>query len=176
MGFEIKITKTGKDPLEWIKEIQQGIETDLKERIKLCAELSAEKMREIIGNSGYKLTELANSIQVEVVREDGKQLVIGIGKIENLPKGKDGKTELWELFDAGFKAGASGTYVPLGSFGGEAPNPSKSGGKWVVGSGKWSFFDNNQNKKVVEPLRFVQIGFDELKKEIEIAIQTFLKK
>lgn len=169
----VKITKKGKDPIQFIKEVSRKIHFELQNEIKLSADATAEIMKRIIMASGYKLNRLADAINAEIIDSVGG-INIGIGKISDLPKTKDGK-EIWELFDSGFKPGASMNFVPLGAFPDGAPDSSKSGGKWNVGAGNYTFFDDNNNKKAVEPLRFVDIGYEDLIKHIERQIDKFLK-
>lgn len=171
---QVKITSKGKNPQKWIQEVSDKIHFELQNEIKLSADATAEIMKKIINNSGYKLEKLSDAINAEIISSTAG-IQIGIGRISDLPKTKDGK-EIWELFDSGFKPGASMSLVPLGSFGGEAPDPSKSGGKWNVGTGKYTFFDKNVNKKPVSPLQFVPIGYEDLRNHIIKQIDKFMRK
>lgn len=171
--FQIKITKKGKDPRMWIKETVDIIYPELQSQILISAEATAEIMKKIIDGSGYKLKALSGAIGVDVLSSTGG-VHVGIGNIDNFPKGKNGQT-YWEAFDSGFKPGASNSFLPLGAFPDGAPDSSKSGGKWLVGAGKYTFFDNNDNKKVVPPLRFVDISEEQLRIHIEKQIDKFMK-
>jgi len=171
---QVKITSKGKDPQQWIQEVDDKIHFDLQNEIKLSADATAEIMKRIINNSGYRLQKLSEAIDAEIISSIAG-INVGIGRISNLPKTKDGK-EIWELFDSGFKPGASMNLVPLGSFGGEAPDPSKSGGKWDIGAGKYTFLDTNISKKPVSPLNFVSIGYEDLKIHIQKQITKFLRE
>jgi len=169
--FQLKITKRGKDPSQWLKEVTTRIYPELQNQIVLSAEATAEIMRRILDNSGYNLKKLSGAIGVDLLSSTGG-VHVGIGNISRFPTGKNGKT-YWEAFNDGFKPGASNKFVPLGAFPDGAPDSSKSGGKWIVGAGKYTFFDDNDNKKVVEPLRFVDIGYSELRKHINKQILKF---
>ena len=171
---QVKITSKGKNPVKWIKNVTERIHFELQNEIKLSADATAEIMKRIINNSGYRLQKLSEAINAEIISSVAG-IQIGIGRISDLPKTKDGK-EIWELFDSGFKPGASMSLVPLGSFGGEAPDPSKSGGKWNVGMDKYTFFDRNANKKPVSPLNFVSIGYEDIRKHIQKQISKFMRK
>ena len=122
-------------------------------------------MGQILKSSGYNLGRLADSIHSEIL-DSTSGIVIGIGNISTFPKTKDGSNTYWEAFNSGFKPGASGTFVPLGSFSDGRPDANKSGGKWEAGAGNFTFVDNNMNKKAIEPLRFVDISAQELKLHI----------
>jgi hypothetical protein len=172
MGFSLKITSKGKNPLQWIKEVETRIYPELQNQIVLSAEATAEIMKRILDGSGYNLKRLSSSIDVDILNSTGG-VSLGIGNIDKFPLGINGQT-YWEAFNAGFKPGASGTYVPPGIFPDGAPDASKAGGKWLLGLfGGYTFFDKNTNKKPIAPLRFVEIAEQDLKSHIEKEILKF---
>ncbi|HUW89203.1 MAG TPA: hypothetical protein VMV43_01650 [Candidatus Nanopelagicaceae bacterium] len=172
--WTVKITKTGRPPVDFIRKVTVDLQRELQNEIFLSAEDTAQIMQSILMSSGYKLDKLANAIKAEFSNTE-HGLIGGIGKIADLPKSDKGE-DYWEAFNAGFKPGASGTYVPLGSFGGEAPDSNKSGGHWDVGAGNWTFLDTNQTKKPIPPLSYVDIGYETLARHISKAIDKFNKE
>jgi hypothetical protein len=172
--FEVRITKRGKDPRQWIREVQTRIYPELQNEIVLSAEATAVIMRKILEGSGYRLQALAGAIGVDVLSSTGG-VHVGIGNIDTFPKGKNGQT-YWEAFNDGFKPGAANAFLPLGAFPDGAPDSSKSGGKWLVGAGNYTFFDKNTNKKPIPPLRFVDIAYSDLVAHIEKTIDKFTKE
>ncbi len=174
--FTVKITKRGKDPRQWFKEVSTRIYPELQNQIVLSAEATAEIMKKILLTSGYRLDKLANAIGVDVLSSTGG-VHVGIGNIATFPLGNNGRT-YWEAFNDGFKPGAMNTFICPGSFDDGAPDASKSGGKWTqhgsqMGIGNYTFFDNNTNKKPIEPLRFVDISYSELVSHINKEIDKF---
>jgi hypothetical protein len=170
----VKIIRKGKDPKQFLQEVNGKIHFEFQARLVELGEKAATTMKDVLKASGYNLNELSDNIDSEF-----QNIIAGIevriGNISKFPIGKNGNT-YWEAFNDGFQAGASDTFVPLGSFGGEAPNSSLSGGKWNVGQGTFTFFDKNNNKKVVEPLRYVDIAADELEIAVLAAIKEFSKE
>lgn len=161
----IKVTSTGRDPFQFISRVSGKIHFDFQAKLVQAAEATARRMGQILNSSGYNLKNLADTIHSEIL-DSTSGIVIGIGNISKFPKTKDGSNTYWEAFNSGFKPGASGTLVPLGSFSDGKPDATKSGGKWTVGAGNYTFIDNNNNKKPIEPLRFVDISAQELKAHI----------
>lgn len=170
--FTINIKKSGKDPRQWIRDVSKSIYPEMQSEILLSSEATAEIMRKILNSSGYNLKALAGAIGVDVLSSTGG-VHIGIGNIASFPLGKNGQT-YWEAFNDGFKPGASNSFLPLGAFPDGSPNASKSGGKWIVGAGNFTFFDNNNSKKPVPPLRFVDIGYSDLANHLEKEINKYL--
>jgi hypothetical protein len=137
---------------------------EAQEQVRVIGHHAADSMQKTIKESGYNLDNLANSILAETLNTTGG-VEVGVGRIESLPF-------YWTLFDSGFKPGASLSFVPLGAFPDGAPDANKSGGKWGVGVGPYTFFDLNINKKPVEPLDFVQKSVN----QIEVEFKEMIKK
>ena len=171
--FEIKITKRGKDPRQWIKEVQTRIYPELQNEIVLSAEATAEIMKKILEGSGYRLQALAGAIGVDVLSSTGG-VHVGIGNISIFPIGKMSGASYWEAFDSGFKV----TQANIGYFGGEGsaipPQSGIHGQKWIH-TGKGSGFFFMKPNKIIEPLRYIDIGYQELVKHIEKEILKFNK-
>ena len=170
--WTVTITKKGKDPAQWLKEVTEQIYPELQNQIKLSAEATAEIMRKILLDSGYRLDKLANAIQVDLIKTHPAGLEIGIGKISDLPVGQSTGASYWEAFNAGFKV----TQENIGYFGDNfrAPEVGGSGEKWHH-TGKGSGFFFMKPNKVIEPLRYIDIGYEELTKHIEKEIAKFMK-
>lgn len=120
---------------------------EAQQKIRVLGHHTADNMQKIIKETGYNLDRLATSIVAETLQTTGG-IDVGIGRIANLPF-------YWEMFNNGFKPGASNNFVPFGSFQGEPPMAGKTGGKWEVGNGGYTFFDDNTNKKSVAPIDYV---------------------
>lgn len=169
-NFYVTVTKTGKDPEQWIKEVSDKIHFELQNEIKLSAEATAEIMKRILLASGYNLNKLADAINAEVINSIGG-IEVGIGKISDLPVGQESGASYWEAFNDGFKV----TQANIGYFGDNfrAPESGGSGEKWHH-TGKGSGFFLMKPYKVIEPLKYIDIGYDELKKHIEKQINKFM--
>lgn len=166
--FSITIKKSGKNPLQWYREVKASIYPELQNQLKISADTTAEIMQGIIKNSGYKLDKLANSINAMVLNSTGG-VDIGIGRIDTFPKGNDGK-DYWNAFNEG--------WLPPPNWGywgeGEPPQAGKTGQKWThTGKMKGSFY--MQPTKPIQPLMFVDKGYDALIKHIEKEIDKFNK-
>jgi hypothetical protein len=163
----IKIISKGINPSQWFAEVQQKINTELPQKIMLSAELTAEIMKTILKNSGYNLQKLSDTINVEKTT-----IGIGIGRINELPVGTESGASYWEAFNSGFKV----TQMNIGYFGNNfrAPEPGGSGEKWRH-TGKDSGFFLMKPNKVIEPLRYIDIGFEALKKNIAEQINKISK-
>jgi len=169
--FEVRISHRGKNPVQWFSEVQKIIYPELQAQILLSAEATAEIMKKILEGSGYKLQKLAGAIGVDVLSSTAG-IHIGIGNISTFPVGQQSGASYWEAFNDGFAV----TQANIGYFGDafRAPEAGGSGEKWHH-TGKGSGFFFMQPNKVIEPLRYVDIGFDELKKHIEKEITKFNK-
>jgi hypothetical protein len=167
--FTITITKKGKDPRQWIQEVSKQIYPELQNEIVLSAEATAEIMRRILDNSGYNLKLLSGAIGVDVLSSTGG-VHVGIGNIDTFPIGQESGFSYWELFDDGFKV----TTANIGYFGDNfrAPEPGGSGEKWHH-TGKGSGFFYMKPNKIIDPLEYSKIGYDELVKHITKQIEKF---
>ena len=169
----LKITTRGKTPLQHIQDITEAIHFELQSTLKDLAENDALRMKALIDERGYKLQKLSNAIDVEILSTYAG-IQIGIGNISTFPINEKGE-QYWEAFNNGFKPGAHGKLVPLGSFNGKAPNGQDKGEEWQKGNGAWTFPDNNTSKKPIEPILFVDIAGEELLIATKSAIIEFLK-
>ena len=167
MSFYVQVTKIGKDPIPWFYEVQQKVNTELPHRIMLSAEIVAEMMKSILEGSGYNLQKLSNSIYAEKTSTG-----IGIGRISNLPVGQESGASYWEAFNDGFKV----TQANVGYFGDSfgAPISGGYGEKWHH-TGKGSGMFLMQPNKVIEPLRYIDLGFDAIKRHIAEQIDGMAK-
>lgn len=135
-----------------------------QQKVRVLGHHVADNMQQTIKEAGYNLDNLANSIIAETLQTTGG-VEVGIGRIESLPF-------YWEMFDAGFKPGASLSFVPLGSFIDGKPDASKSGGVWITGGGPYTFFDININKKPIEPLNYIRKSIQALDVEFEQMVKS----
>lgn len=166
--LKISVTSKGKNPTQWFREITDSLHFEVQESVLNLSELCASRMQQIIKSSGYKLGDLANTINVEILNTVAG-IEVGVGNISKLPF-------YWQMFNDGFKPGASNKFVPLGAFPDGKPDSSKSGGRWQVGAGNWTFFDNSQIKKPVRPLLYVDLASDEFRANIGLQIDRILRK
>ena len=163
---QIKITSKGKNPIQFLKEINGKIHFEFQEELVKTCEATAELMRQTIKDSIKRpgsTGKLENSIQSEVLDSTGG-IKIGIGKISELPI-------YWEVLN-------NGGYVPpanLGYFGdNNSPKAGASGEQWTH-TGKSSDF-LMKPKKPIEPVRYVEISEEQLTKHIEKEIKKFLRE
>jgi len=168
--FSVTITKSGKNPAQWYREVKASIYPELQNQIKISADATAEIMQEIIKGAGYKLDKLANAINVMVLNSTGG-VDIGIGLVDGFPKSFKGE-HYWYYFDQGCEI----TQPNIGYFGDNfrAPEADGSGEKWHH-TGKGSGFFLMTPHKVISPLNFVDKGYDALTKHIEKEIDKFSK-
>ena len=174
----IKITITqkvvGKDPATFIREVTSRIHNELQNEIKLSADATAEIMRRILLNSGYKLEKLANAIQSKVLN-DVNGIVIGIGKISDLPKDARGR-DYWNAFNDGWLPPPNWGYW-VGSVSSPlqgTPIANLTGERWVHTGDKSDFYMTP--KKLIRPLKFVSIGYEDLKDHINKEIDKCLSR
>ncbi len=167
--FQLKITKRGRDPRQWFREVSSRIYPELQSQIVLSAEATAAIMQKILETSGYKLQKLSNAIGVDVLSSTGG-VHVGIGNISNFPIGQKSGASYWEAFNDGFAV----TQANIGYFGDAFGKPQSgvSGDTWHH-TGKGSGFFLMQPNKVIEPLRYIDIGYDELVKHINKEIDKF---
>ena len=163
----IQTISKGKHPLQWLRDVNVRIHFEFQERLVELGKLTALRMREIISSTKNrgKGTEgaLERSINSEILTSVGG-VRIGIGNISVAPL-------YWEVInDGGYVPPTTGKLVPLGSFGGAAPDSTMSGGNWDVGTGNYTFVDLKSPKKPIEPFRYIDIAGQELNKLIELAI------
>lgn len=169
---KLKITSKGKTPLQHLEDITEKIHFELQNELIDLAEKDAQRMKELINERGYKLQKLSNAIDVNILNTTAG-VDIGIGNILNFPKNENNE-DYWQAFNNGFKPGAHGKLVPLGSFEGKAPNLIDTGEEWQKGNGSWTFPDTNTFKKPVEPILFVDIAGEELLNNTKSTIIKFL--
>jgi len=129
---------------------------EAQEKIRIIGHHAADNMQKAIKETGYNLDKLANSILAETISTTGG-VEVGIGRIESLPF-------YWEMFNVGFKPGAAMKLLPIGGFtsgsglSGDVTKPISGdyGLSWQTGMGHSTFFDNNMNKKPVEPIEYIE--------------------
>lgn len=179
--YSITITKKTKgNPVEWITEVTGSIHFKLQNEIKLSAQATAEIMRRILLQSGYKLDKLANAIQATEIEGTGfskNSIGMEIGRLVDLPKDEKGR-DYWSAFNDGWLPPKNWGYFTSGSglSGDKAPpNAGSSGQNWIhTGKERGSYYMRPQ--KPIQPLRFVDIGADALKNHIEKKIAQFIKE
>jgi hypothetical protein len=153
----VTITKKGREPVQWIKEVTDKIHFELQNEIKLSADATADIMKRILMSSGYKLTTLAGAINAEVLNDVGG-IIVGIGRISDLPKDEQGR-DYWNAFNDGWLPPAN-----LGYWDGD---------KWIHTGNKSDTLMVPRNP--IRPLQFVEIGYGDLKSHIDKQISKFLK-
>jgi len=170
-SFQVTITKIGKDPVQWIREVTTRIYPEVQNQIVLSAEITAEIMKTILLNSGYKLEKLANAINVDVLNSTAG-VSVGIGRIDGMPVGVSGN-HYYEAFNDGFKV----TQANVGYFGDSFRAPESGGwGETWHHTGKGSGFHLMQPNKVIDPLRFIDMGYDSLKRNIGEQIDKYMEE
>lgn len=166
--FSIKIIKQGKNPAQFMKEVSASIYPEMQNQLLISAQATAEIMQGILKTSGYKLDKLANAINAIPLNTTGG-VTIGIGDIDNFPKGNDGR-HYYNAFNEG--------WLPPPNWGywgdGEPPQTGKLGQKWTH-TGKMSGSFYMQPTKPILPLGYVDKGWDALTKHIEKEILKFTK-
>lgn len=172
---QVIITKKGKDPIQWIKEVSDKLHFELQNQIKLSADATATIMKGILTGSGYKLEKLAEAINVEVL-DSTAGITIGIGRISALPKGKDGK-DYWNAFNDGWLPPPNFGFFTSGSgMSGDKTKPMSggSGQKWIhtgkIGGSFYMF-----PRIPIAPLKYVDIGYEDLKAHLDKEVNKFLK-
>ncbi|MFA7247953.1 MAG: hypothetical protein WC169_12395, partial [Dehalococcoidia bacterium] len=97
----VKITRKGKDPQQFLREVNGKIHFDLQARLVEIGEKAAITMQDILKSSGYNLNELASNIDSEF-NNIGAGVYVGIGNISKFPVGKNERT-YYEAFNDGFQ-------------------------------------------------------------------------
>jgi hypothetical protein len=176
-GF-LKIThnRVGRDPQEFIETITGRIRFELQDALKDAADDTADIMQEIIRTSGYKLDKLAAAIKATVVTDEGG-MIINIGEVAGFPKGEDGK-EYWNAFNDGWLPPPNWGYFTSGSgMSGDKTPPiaGASGQSWVhTGPGHGVYY--MRPTKLIQPLRYSEIGYEALKAHMKTEIDRFLRE
>ncbi len=84
--FYINVTTKGKDPMRWLKEVNDKVHFEFQEVLVELGEACAKRMREVIRDSLKRVGStglLENSIQSELLNSTGG-VTIGIGRISNI--------------------------------------------------------------------------------------------
>lgn len=160
----VRIVTKGKSPLAWIQDVDKRIHFEMQSKLVDSAKATAELMKKIIKSSIKRdgsTGKLENSINVELLNTEAG-VHIGIGRITNLPP-------YWQVID-------EGGYIPpanLGYFGNtEAPQAGKSGEKWTHTGDRTDFL--MIPKKLIEPIRYVEISETELRQHIAKQIRQLM--
>lgn len=151
----IKVIKKGKDPRQWIREVDAHIHFEFQERLVELANEAVQVLRQTIRSMALRpptTGRLENSIESELLNTIGG-VHIGIGRISNLPK-------YWEVIN-------DGGYVPpanIGFFGeGNPPITGGAGEKWTH-TGKSEFGFENQwlltPSKPIQPMHYIELTND----------------
>ena len=181
--YSIKITKNqgSKDPVTWFTTLTGQIQAELQAEIQLSAEATAEIMRSILMSSGYKLDKLADTIKAETMPGTGfgkNSMGMIIGKIADLPKDENRK-DYWNAFNDGWLPPENWGYFTSGSgLSGDKTPPiaGASGQKWIhTGKENKHGYYYMVPHKPIEPLKFVDLGFEALKSHIEKKISQLFK-
>ena len=152
--FEVKITTKGMDPMQWMQQINDKIHFELQEKLVELGELTAFRMGEIVQDSIKRppnTGRLAMSITSEVLNSVGG-VSIGIGNIAKM----NSEAPYWELINDG------GTYTTKETF---VPPPFADGEFRTFKAG---------SQHTIQPVRYVDIAAEELKKHIQSEIKRLL--
>ena len=168
-GF-LKIThnRVGRDPQEFIETITGRIHSEFQDALKDAAEDTAEIMQEILRTSGYKLDKLASAIKATVVTDEGG-MIINIGEVAGFPKDEQGR-DYWNAFNSGWLPPPNWGYFADG----KPPVSGKSGETWThTGKQPGSYY--MRPGRIIQPLRFSEIGYEALTRHISQEIDKFLR-
>jgi len=167
--FSVQIITKGKNPTQWMKEVNDKIHFEFQERLVELGEETAIRMGEIITDNTkrYSSGKLANNIKSEILSSTGG-VRIGIGNINTLKQ----NAPYFEILN-------SGGYVPpanLGFFMGDPTFPTQSGAgqTWIHtgDSGKGNYL--MRPHKAIEGISYIEIASEELRKKIEREIQILM--
>jgi hypothetical protein len=122
--YSIKVSRKGKDPRQWIKDVDASIHFELQDRLVEVANEAVKNMQSYIKTNALRKPTtglLENSITDAELLDTVAGVHIGIGRITNLPR-------YWEVIN-------DGGYVPppnIGYFGDhQPPTPGGSGDTWT---------------------------------------------
>lgn len=154
-NLRLKISRRGKDPRQWFKEIDGKIHFEFQERLVEVANEAVQNMRQLIRSMAVRPPtsgRLENSIEAELLGSTGG-IHIGIGRITSLPP-------YWEVLN-------DGGYIPpanIGFFGdGEAPRAGGAGQKWTHTGYSEYGFENNflmTPTKAIKPMHYIELTND----------------
>jgi len=161
----VTITLKGKNPLSWIKEVDDKIHFEFQAKVVELGELTAIRMQEIIKSSikrAGSTGRLENSIDSTVLNSTGG-VEVGIGDTSKMPP-------YWEVLN-------DGGYVPpanLGYFGeGKPPQRGVTGEQWTHTGDSSNFL--MIPRKPIEPVNYIGISARELQQHITQEIDKLYK-
>jgi hypothetical protein len=161
----VTITLKGKNPLAWVKEVDDKIHFEFQAKVADLGELTALRMQEIIKSSikrAGSTGRLENSIDSTVLNSTGG-VEVGIGDTARMPI-------YWEVIN-------DGGYIPpanLGYFGeGKPPISGGNGEQWTHTGSKNDFL--MVPRKPIEPVNYIGISARELKQHLINEIDKLYK-
>ena len=173
----VKIEVKGSPPIDRLDTFETWTVPFMQEQIIALANVVKDTMRSLIEQRKRKRfaekSTLEKAINVETVLQTSTNLIVGIGKISELPL-------YWKALNDGFTPPTINKLVELGSFSDGAPDPSKSGGIWYAGQGwkLYTFFDKKIHKTVT-PFNYIDIAEAEgyrVLSDIQNRISNLIKK
>jgi len=166
----VKITTSGKNPINFLHDIPTRFYPEMQSRLVELAEMTVNRMREIISSSKKRPSmgsNLEDTITSEILDSTGG-IGIGIGNITYLKS----KAPYFEVLnEGGYVPYSTVGGAPLGSFYGDRPVVGGSGQNWER-SGEKGFF--MKPKKPIEGIHYIEIAGKELTQKIEIETKTWI--
>jgi len=171
--FQVKITTKGKNPLNFIQDVQSIFYPEMQEKLVELSYNALAVMREIIVENKKRPSlggNLEETLNVEVLNSTGG-IEIGIGNIADL-KAKAPYFEV--LNDGGYVPySTKNGLAPYGSFEGDRPIPGMSGQNWER-SGNKGFFMSPA--KAIEGIDYINLGAKYLNTNLEIIVKTWINQ
>jgi hypothetical protein len=154
--LSVKIDTRGTPPLHRLKYFETWTVPFMQEQLIALANVVKDTMRSLIEQRKRKRfvdkSTLEKAINVDIIFQTSNVLVVGVGKISELPL-------YWRALNDGFTPPTINKFIAGGSFSDGAPDPSKSGGIWYAGQGwkLYTFFDKKIHKSVA-PFNYIDLA------------------
>jgi len=175
ISIKVEIQTHGINPLKRLDYFETFTVPYAQEQLIAVAEVVRDSMRSIISNrkinKNKSQSKLEKAINVDIIGQGTRVLMVGIGRITELPP-------YWKALNEGFTPPTIGKSVAVGSFSDGAPDSTKSGGNWNVGQGVSTFFDKKIHKSVA-PFNYIDLAevegyrvLQDMQKRIQNLIKT----
>lgn len=170
--FTVKTSNKGKNPIQFMRDIQTQFYPELQSRLVDLAQETVGFMRNIISTSKKRPSfgnNLEKSIESEILNDVGG-VEIGIGNITKL---SSDAPYYQVLNDGGYIPYSTVKGAPLGSFYGDRPEPGRSDQNWERSGNKGFFM---KPKKAIEGITYIDKADQNLRDKLEVETKNWIQQ